>query len=420
MQSRLSPTTMSDTREMKAVYLDSASSSDAELLPSSQEGSRFSRMLGRKTMICVGCALGLAGMAIAGYASRPATSASSLNVVEEWEQWPSMDEVVERAKNLPVPEEVRKLEVELYSKDPAEFGISEFAAMRAQCVIDTVQAAAYLGQAVVFLYKAINSGSGLKCPDDSEVGCAVSIAGFVTSIAWVASYLSLAASSCADSVNSASLCVADFTGMIANAGELATVCAAVKEDCDFGDDVNYWINTTKWIDGKKTQWKDSWDPKAQDKGNGRTAEQELIKSKTWAKVHKIDAYENLKLDRQFDSAQCAFDITQSASYIVRAFLQIRSASSACDDAKNCAINILNIISSFAWISQFTGLAVSDCQDGADQRALCTADISDMIAASNNFCAAGMASTIDCADSPDPAEEEKIQPSDRRLRAAGKA
>ena len=33
------------------------------------------------------------------------------------------------------------------------------------------------------------------------------------------------------------------------------------------------------------------------------------------------------------------------------------------DPKACAVGIMNIISSFAWISQFTALAVSDCQVG---------------------------------------------------------
>jgi hypothetical protein len=70
------------------------------------------------------------------------------------------------------------------------------------------------------------------------------------------------------------------------------------------------------------------------------------------------------------------------------------------------MNVLGILSSFAWISQFTALAVSDCPDGSDQDALCTADISDMVAASTNFVAAGLASTSDCKD-PDPAEEVKM-------------
>ena len=34
----------------------------------------------------------------------------------------------------------------------------------------------------------------------------------------------------------------------------------------------------------------------------------------------------------------------------------------------CAINVMNIISSFAWISQFTALAVSDCPPDGSQQA----------------------------------------------------
>ena len=94
------------------------------------------------------------------------------------------------------------------------------------------QAAAYLGQAVVFLYKAIDY-DGLKCPDNSPVGCAASVAGFITSVTWIASYLSFAANACGQAVNSGALCAGDWTALMANFGEMATVGAAVKEDCDF-------------------------------------------------------------------------------------------------------------------------------------------------------------------------------------------
>ena len=104
--------------------------------------------------------------------------------------------------------------------------------IRTECVIDVVQAAAYLGQAVVFLYKAIDY-DGLKCPDSSPAGCAASVAGFITSITWIASYLSFAANACGQAVNSGALCAGDWTALVANFGEMATVGAAVKEDCDF-------------------------------------------------------------------------------------------------------------------------------------------------------------------------------------------
>lgn len=50
----------------------------------------------------------------------------------------------------------------------------------------------------------------------------------------IASYLSFAANACGAAVNSGALCIGDWTALMANFGEMATVGAAVKEDCDFG------------------------------------------------------------------------------------------------------------------------------------------------------------------------------------------
>ena len=62
------------------------------------------------------------------------------------------------------------------------------------------------------------------------------IAGFITSVTWIASYLSFAANACGAAVNSGALCAGDWTALMANFGEMATVGAAVKEDCDFNKD----------------------------------------------------------------------------------------------------------------------------------------------------------------------------------------
>ena len=241
-----------------------------------------------------------------------------------------------------------------------------------------MQAAAYLAQAVVFLYKAIDY-NGLECPDNSPVGCAASVAGFITSISWIASYLSFAANACGQAVNNGALCAGDFTALMANFGEIATVGAAVKADCDFGKNA---ISILTNPDPVSPPW-------AQFVPGGAGPEAE--------KILAIKGHQEANRNRGFDITQCVVDVTNSASYIVRVILQIRSAASSCPDPKACAVGIMNIISSFAWISQFTALAVSDCQVGADQKALCTADISDMVAAVTNGPAAGIASTSDCAD-----------------------
>ncbi|CAK9093492.1 Uncharacterized protein SCF082_LOCUS43985, partial [Durusdinium trenchii] len=311
--------------------------------------------------------------------------------VQHWEEIPGIDEVIEHAKTLELKQPLRHLDDLFYESQPTELPW-----IRTECVIDVVQAAAYLGQAVVFLYKAIDY-PGLKCPNNSPVGCAASVAGFITSITWIASYLSFAASACGNAVKPDALCAGDWTALMANFGEMATVGAAVKEDCDFGKDWVALLADEKDVDIPPHEYWLNFVPKLQAE-NAET----LIK---W------DHFNSVQRNRNFDLTQCVMDVTNSASYIVRAILQIRSAALSCPQPRACAINIMNIISSFAWISQFTALAVSDCAKLGNQKALCAADISDMVAAVTNGPAAGVATTSDCADIPVPEEEIHHLPMD---------
>jgi len=241
---------------------------------------------------------GLALLVVLGVAAKvlyrsPETSLKTkdfdINTIQEWEQIPGIDTVVEHAKTLELKQPLRNLNDLFYESQPEELPW-----IRTECVIDVIQGAAYLGQAVVFLYKAIKY-DGIRCPNNSEAGCAASIAGFITSatnsasvytsnlfcfwfarpggasilyptmapepraktfqlfslffggvggvqgnklskVTWIASYLSFAANACGAAVNSGALCAGDWTALMANFGEMATVGAAVKEDCDFGKD----------------------------------------------------------------------------------------------------------------------------------------------------------------------------------------
>ena len=91
-----------------------------------------------------------------------------INTVQEWEQIPGIDQVVEHAKTLELKQPLRNLNDLFYESQPEELPW-----IRTECVIDVVQGAAYLGQAVVFLYKAIKY-DGIRCPDNSPAGCAAS------------------------------------------------------------------------------------------------------------------------------------------------------------------------------------------------------------------------------------------------------
>ncbi|CAJ1399310.1 unnamed protein product [Effrenium voratum] len=353
--------------------------------PAKVKSSRWYVLAGVVAVVFVGCVA-----LVSASRSRAQTLAGKKDLIQNWEEIPGIDRVVKKAENLELKQPLRNLNDLFYSSQPEELPW-----IRTECVIDTVQAAAYLGQAVVFLYKAIEY-DGLECPDNTPVGCAVSVAGFITSITWIASYLSFAANACGAAVNSGALCAGDWTALMANFGEMATVGAAVKDDCDFSTDWGSILNLTDSSGPPPPIWQQFVPAGA---------------APTVETYQKVKALRESNTNRNMDITQCVMDVTNSASYVVRAILQIRSATSACPDPKACAINIMNIISSFAWISQFTALAVSDCPEGGNQKALCTADISDMVAAVTNGPAAGIASTSDCADVPDPVEEEKHLPMD---------
>eukprot|EP00913_Durusdinium_trenchii_P026260 g24639.t1 len=257
--------------------------------------------------------------------------------METWENIPGIDQVITEAKGLELKQPLRHLNDLFYHSQPEEVPW-----IRTECVIDVVQAAAYLGQAVVFLYKAIDYDG----PD--------------------------------------ALCAGDWTALVANFGEMATDWLKIfrgEKDVDVPPH-EYWLGFHSQLE----------------EAHGEA----LIKWKNFDEVNR---------DRNFDITQCVMDVTNSASYIVRAILQLRSAALSCPQPRACAINIMNIISSFAWISQFTALAVSDCAKMGNQKALCTADISDMVAALTNGPAAGVATTSDCAAVPEPEDEIHHLPMD---------
>ncbi|CAE7254730.1 unnamed protein product [Symbiodinium sp. CCMP2592] len=270
-----------------------------------------------------------------------------------------MEQVILKAESLHETS-VRQL-TDLFYNSPEELPWT-----RTECVIDVVQTVAYLDQAVVFLYKSI-SYKGLRCPDDLPSGCAASVAGFITSLSWIASYIASSANACGHAVNSGALCAADFASLVADFGEIASASAAVRADCS--------QNTTSTLTRARA-WK------------------QFLPAGAGPEVLK--GSRDAKRDEGFDIAQCVSDVSNSAAYIVRAILQIRTAAVDCPDPKACAIDIMNVISSFAWVAQFTALAVSDCDLGANQ-ALCSADISDMLAAVTSGPASGIATSSDCAD-----------------------
>jgi len=134
-----------------------------------------------------------------------------------------------------------------------------------------------------------------------------------------------------------------------------------------------------------------------------------------ALIPAVKAKQQERQDRNLDIALCTFDAVQAGSYVVRAVKQmIGAADAGCDDPKVCTINVLNIVSSFAWISQFVALAVGDCSTKDQQRAFCAADISDIVAATASLVATSASLEVDCnaMEIPEAEEIEEIWVSKR--------
>lgn len=302
-----------------------------------------------------------------------------LDPVNEWEEIPGIHGIIDRAQRLEQPK--RELSDLFYGGSP-----SEMPWLRTECVIDVVQATSYLGTAVVFLYKAIKY-DGLQCPDNSPVGCAISVSGFIASMFWLASYLSLAASSCAEAMNSNALCGADWMALTADFAEVANAGAGIRQNCHFH---NRWLNFTGNVPG----WQAFVIPGAPPTGQA---------------VDKIKFIREARRNRNFDISQCVFDTTNAASFVVRSILQLRSAARACINPRNCAIDIMDVISSFGWISRFLSMAASDCVKRGNQKALCSADISNLVAALSNGPASGMSTISDCDRPLNPLNEIMHEP-----------
>lgn len=328
-----------------------------------------------------------------------------------------VSDAVEHAKGLQPDQPLRNLKDLFYQE--IEETSEDFPFIRTECTIDTVQATAYLMEAIVNLYRAIDQ-RGQKCVSDgrNDVRCAVNVIGFITCMSWVAAYLSLAASACAQAVNPGALCAADWTTIAGAFGEIAYASAGVRLDCKiygkWAKRKGYGLSTTKrpylrfFPDAENEDAAPSGPGPAPPPTTADAADAVLPGNKVetifaWDFLHSARRY------RKFDLTACVADAFQAASFLIRALLQIRDAAQACPDPRNCAINVMNVISSFSWISHFSVQSVDDCTTLGSQEARCGAEISALVAGMMMSPAAGYATTSDCAKNPDPKYELGHEP-----------
>ena len=140
-------------------------------------------------------------------------------------------------------------------------------------------------------------------------------------------------------MNNGALCAGDFTALTANFGEIATVGAAARADCNFEKNVHAILTNPE--------------PKNLNRRLDEAPDR-MLPTRKWTqfvpaaaapaveKYVKVKGHVEANRNRGFDIAQCVADVTNSAAYIVRVILQLRTAVSSCADPKACAINIMTL------------------------------------------------------------------------------
>ncbi|CAK9071358.1 unnamed protein product [Durusdinium trenchii] len=346
---------------------DAELADDAEPL---QGGAVPSRRLSRRAVAAA--VAGLAAVAaVGGFAWIELRGGSAVEVhriapLDDWEQIPGIEDFVRRAQDL-------ELEQPVVVPLPSAWNLTE-------CVIDALQAYAYLGQAILELWSAIDV-EGSKCPDNTPAGCSVSVSGFLTSVSWVGAYISMAANACVAMGNQQATCANDWLTLTSSLGEIATAGAAVSEECDFNKD---WVKLLKLKGEEAEEDEPDW-RKFVPAGAGPTVDTAL-------KIHELH---RAHFNRDISSAFCAMDVTNAVSYLVREVIQIKVAIQSCPQPTACAVSIMNVLASFGWMIRFAAVGVTDCAHSDNQKASCAAYIADLFAGIVDTPATGVATTQDC-------------------------
>mmetsp|Transcript_69177 Transcript_69177/g.144470 ORF Transcript_69177/g.144470 Transcript_69177/m.144470 type:complete len:454 (-) Transcript_69177:442-1803(-) len=310
-----------------------------------------------------------------------------------------------------------------------------------QCSVDVLQSAAYLGQAVISIEKTLVYTDAVCKEDHSHTsGCATQIELAVVVLCWLASYLSLAASSCAEATNVEANCAADVTGIAACLAEAVLVGTLLSIDCKFESKKfmpPFHPRLLKTLEGHK----DLHRLTANETGGIPISTEGLMEDnmgrrlkdfQSFAKPeamqglvsqlkrkHKMQTGEDYntetsmpeklkelvtewkdrqqeKLEASLDHAQCGMDAMQSVGYLIRSIKIILGTwNDGCVDGEVCAINILNIIACFSWMAQFTAALATDCTLTYNQRGMCAADTSEMVAVVTCLAAYFIVIDVDC-------------------------
>jgi len=293
-----------------------------------------------------------------------------------------------------------------------------------QCTVDVTTSVAYLALGVIFAEKAI-----ADCPDpSSQIGCGVSISALVTSVSWIGAYVSIMAESCSLAAGTKLSdrrwsCAADIGTLVGvmsaqavvldcnatntlqpdSAAEQLPDMAAVGRDghmaagLDFETAFSWRLGRLGEAERIGRRLENASEPILAPSNAPPQSDNASEPILTWSSVTPQNDREGPAANEQTaaDITLCALDVVQHITYVIAAAFQIHSAAVDCPDPRMCAVDILNAISSIAWVVQFSAVSVADCAVEDFLPALCTGDIADMVAGTVNIAATALTLRKDC-------------------------
>lgn len=237
----------------------------------------------------------------------------------------------------------------------------------AACVVDAGQALFQLAQGLM----AFNAAS-TACPEEGQSeeakqACAIAIAYGVAGVSWTVSFISLAISDCAASLDIQAACSADVTLFLGSFSYLASSITAMKLNCPAGS-----LNDTA--------------AKVAENSGGAVRR---LKGDTFQQIQTLEANQAAK---KAAKATCVFDVGHAAFWLARVGTSISQATLHCTPSVtaseagkvSCAVDVSGVVGAATFAASTIILAVAGCP------AILDADNSDL------FCAAAIIDTVGLA------------------------
>jgi len=240
---------------------------------------------------------------------------------------------------------------------------------------------------VVYLYEASHGVSGLTCPDDSQNGCAVSVNVILTSLGLVATFLSMAAGQCAETLNAPAACATDIAAVIALLADIALSGSGFGPECAQSkkpSPMQHLAEKMKALKSKAAEEAEDSEDSEKDKSF------DLAKFLS-ARRDKANA----KVAFNFRKAQCSFDVMNAAGFFVRALVLIADAEANCENPRACGLDLTAMIASFSLAASGMSFAASDCAPIGNPQAKCAALVTNLVGGVSFFGVFAASAETDC-------------------------